>query len=172
MAQTTAARPAARRAPTEAQAKAKAHRQAARADALPDWSALGGPTGRVSRQTGRAHAGAQQASKRASAKSAAQTRVRPLDAVPSVRFGALTVLACVVVTLFVSHVYATRATLDALQEARRDNERLRLTHQRLSGAFDRMTAPDRVMPQALRLGLVEGIAYGPPIALDAERPTD
>jgi hypothetical protein len=92
--------------------------------------------------------------------------------VPSLRTGLLAVFACLVITLFVSHVYATRATLDALQDARRENERLRLSHQRLSGAFDRMTAPDRVMPRALALGLVEGIAYGAPITLDAERPLD
>lgn len=93
-------------------------------------------------------------------------RSRPLDAVPSLRFGAMTLLVCIVMTLFVSHVYATRATLADLQDARRENERLRLTHQRLQGDVDRMTGPQTVMAQAARLGLEEGVAYGQPIHLD------
>lgn len=161
----TTSRSDTRRAPTAQQARTKAQRTSSRADALPEWSALGGrPTsGSVAKQVGRAAAGARQASKRAAAKA---SRVRPLDAVPSLRFGVMTVLVCLVLTLFVSHVYATRATLDALQSARRQNEALRLTHQRLQGAFDRMTAPDVVMPRAAALGLQEGVAYGPPITIE------
>ena len=170
MAQTAAptkTRSTTRRAPTAQQSRAKAKRSAARTDALPEWSALGGRPmkGSVAKQVGRAAAGAKQASKRAASKAG---RARPLDAVPSLRFGVMTVLACIVLTLFVSHVYATRATLDALQSARRQNEALRLTHQRLQGAFDRMTAPDVVMPRATALGLQEGVAYGPPITLTTD----
>ncbi len=169
MATTTArSKPAAsprRKAPT---AKASAPRAEGTAT-LPDWTALGGTsTARVARAPGRDVGGTRQAERRAAAK----RHVRALDAVPSVRTGLLAVLACLVVTLFVSHVYATRATLDGLQDARRENERLRLSNQRLSGAFDRMTAPDRVMPRALAFGLVEGIAYGAPITLDAEQLLD
>jgi|GEM_PF-3416791 len=169
-----AARPAARRAPTEAQSRARARRTAARADALPGWDALAAPgarasgaKGRVARAGGRAEGGQRQAEQRAAAK----RRVRALDVAPSLRAGLWTVLASVVLTLFISHSYATRHTLDALQEARHENERLRLTQRRLAGAFDRMTAPDRVMPRAVALGLVEGVAYGTTVTLDTE-PTD
>lgn len=130
---------------------------------LPAWGDLGPVgTGRIAKQATRAKAGAKQASKKAAAK---VRRARPLDAVPSLRFGLLTLLACVVVTLFVSHVYATAATLADLQDARRENERLRLTHQRLQGDVDRMTGPRIIMTEAARLGLEEGVAYGPPIHL-------
>ena len=77
----------------------------------------------------------------------------------------ITLVVCVVLTLFLGHAYATRATLDALQDARRENERLLLTHQRLQGDVDRMTGPSAVMGRASSLGLEEGVAYGPTIRL-------
>lgn len=126
-----------------------------RAVALPGWGELHGGAG----ATGRKTASGKAARRRADAK------LRALDTVPSLRFGLVTLLACVLVTLFVAHVYATAATLDQLQEARRTNERLRLTHQRLRGDFDRMTGPRAVMPRAAALGLEEGVAYGPPVHL-------
>ena len=95
-------------------------------------------------------------------------RLRPFDVVPSLRFGLLVVLACVIGTIFVAHVYATRSTLAELQDARRENVRLRLAGQRLRGEFDHMTGPDAVMPRATALGLVEGVAYGVPVELTAE----
>ncbi len=169
-----AARPAARRAPTEAQARTRARRTAARADGMPGWDALAAPGAkasgtkasapRVARAEGRTEGGQRQAAQRAASK----RRLRALDIAPSLRAGVWTVLASVVLTLFISHSYATRHTLDALQEARHENERLRLTQRRLAGAFDRMTAPDRVMPRAVALGLVEGVAYGTTVTLDTE----
>ena len=127
-----------------------------RAASLPGWGELPAD-GAGSKK--RRKAGGKAARRRADA------RLRALDTVPSLRFGLVTLLACVLVTLFVAHVYATAATLDALQEARRQNDRLRLTHQRLKGDFDRMTGPRAVMPRAAALGLEEGVAYGPPVAL-------
>lgn len=151
----------ARRAPSTATAKKKARRRTG--TSFPAWGDLSAPpAGRLAKQAGRAKAGAKQASRKAAAK----TRLRPLDAVPSVRFGILTLLACLAMTLYVSHVYATRATLADLQDARRANERLRLTHQRLQGDVDQMTGPRAVMAAAARLGLDEGVAYGPTIHLD------
>lgn len=126
--------------------------------ALPGWQQIGSSAG----STQRKKAGGKAAKRRAAAKS----RLRALDATPSLRFGLVALLVCVLATLFVSHVYATAHTLDALQEARRTNDRLRLTHQRLKGDFDRMTGPSAVMPRAAALGLEEGVAYGPPIHLD------
>ncbi|NNF59661.1 MAG: hypothetical protein HKN04_15605 [Rhodothermaceae bacterium] len=93
-------------------------------------------------------------------------RARFLDAAPSLRFGVWTMIACIAVTLYVGHVYATQATLAALQQAERENLRLHLTHERLQGAYDRMTGPQAVMGRARALGLDEGIAYGPVIHLD------
>lgn len=131
---------------------------------LPDWGDLGPvESGRIAKQAGRAKAGAKHASKKAAQK---VRRSRPLDAVPSLRFGVLALLVFVAMTLYVSHVYATRATLAELQDARRTNERLRLTNQRLQGDVDRMTGPRTIMAEAARLGLEEGVAYGPPIHLD------
>ncbi len=149
-----------RRTPSKRLSSAKARRGVG----LPGWADL--PASPPSRLTGtatRAKAGAKKASTEAARK---VRRARPLDAVPSLRFGLTTLLVCVVLTLFLGHAYATRATLDALQEARRENERLRLTHQRLQGDVDRMTGPRAVLGRAAALGLDEGVAYGPTIRLD------
>ena len=170
-----AARPAARTAPRPAPTpalaarKASAGRTAATGRSLPGWADLD-PTG-VAARTGRTAAGQRKAAQLADRKAdrpAGHTpaRLRPFDAVPSLRFGLLVLLACIAGTLFVAHVYATRATLAELQEARRESEHLRLAGQRLRGEFDRMTGPDAVMPRAAALGLVEGVAYGVPIQID------
>lgn len=120
-----------------------------RAGDLPTWSDLGG----------RAHPARGK-------KTRASQRLRPLDATPGLRLGLLVLIGCVLVTAFVGHTFATQATLAEVQAARTENTRLRLTNQRLRGAFDRMTGPEAVMPKAAALGLEEGIAYGPPISLD------
>lgn len=144
--------------------KRASSRTAVRPDALPDWGDLPKPPpSKLAGGAKRAKAGARKAQKEAAKK---VRKARPLDAVPSLRFGATTLAVCVVLTLFLGHAYATRATLDALQEARRENERLRLTHQRLQGDVDRMTSPGAVLSRAAALGLEEGVAYGPTIRLD------
>lgn len=89
--------------------------------------------------------------------------MRMLDVAPSLRFAVWTLIACIAVTLYVGHVYATQSTLAELQRERRENLRLRLTQDRLRGAFDRMTGPRQVMDRAAALGLEEGAAYGPVI---------
>jgi hypothetical protein len=123
-------------------------KQKARSGHLPGWSDLGGKPS--SRGT----------------KTKASRRVRALDATPSLRLGVLLLLACALMTAFVGHTFATQATLAEVQAAQKENERLRLTNQRLRGAFDRMTGPEAVMPAAARLGLEEGVAYGPALTLD------
>ena len=152
----------ARRAPSKSASARKTRRRGS--DALPSWSDLPATTGpSLHDHAARARAGAKKASQKAADK--VRQRGRALDAVPSLRFGLLTLAVCVVLTLFLGHAYATRATLDALQDARRENERLRLTHQRLQGDADRMTDPSTVMRRAASLGLEEGVAYGPTIRL-------
>lgn len=150
-----------RRSPASRTTSAKAGRPSG---ALPGWSDLpASPPSKIAGQARRASAGAKKASQEAAKK---VRRARPLDAVPSLRFGVTTLAVCLVLTLFLGHAYATRATLDALQEARRENERLRLTHQRLQGDVDRMVGPSAVLNRAATLGLEEGVAYGPTIRLD------
>lgn len=157
MAPSTKTRSKAKKAPRRAAPSARlVAKKNGRAVSLPGWGEL--PSDLAGKK-GRTKAGNKAARRRADAK------LRALDTVPSLRFGLITLLACVFVTLFVAHVYATAATLDALQEARRQNERLRLTHQRLKGDFDRMTGPRAVIPRAAALGLAEGVAYGPPVHL-------
>lgn len=135
---------------------------------LPGWDDLAPATRTGS--AARAEAGARKATQLAERKATERkAAARALDAVPSLRFGFGLLLVCLAATLFVAHVYATRATLADLQTARRDGERLRLTEQRLRGELDRMTGPAAVMPRALALGLVEGVAYGVPITLTAPR---
>ena len=163
MATQTATRPK-KKAPRRASSSVTSRKTRRNGTALPAWGDLGPVEGgRISKQASRAAAGAKRASKEAAAK---VRRTRPLDAVPSLRFGVLALLMFVGMTLYVSHVYATRATLAELQDARRTNERLRLTNQRLQGDVDRMTGPRTIMAEAARLGLEEGVAYGPPIHLD------
>ena len=156
----------ARRAPSKAAPAKRARHRAG--ESLPAWGDLPNPKTRsgLTAKANRAKAGAKKASQKAAAK--VRTRGRALDAVPSLRFGLVTLAVCLVLTLFLGHAYATRATLDALQDARRENERLRLTHQRLQGDVDRMTGPSAVMGRAGSLGLEEGVAYGPTIRLSGD----
>ncbi len=156
----------ARRAPSKAASAKRARRGTG--ESLPAWGDLPETKKRstLTAKATRARAGAKKASQKAAAK--VRTRGRALDAVPSLRFGVVTLVVCLVLTLFLGHAYATRATLDSLQDARRENERLRLTHQRLQGDVDRMTGPSAVMGRAGSLGLEEGVAYGPTIRLSSE----
>jgi len=139
---------------------------ARRGGGLPGWGDLPAtPPSKLAGQAKRAKAGAKKATTEAAKK---VRKARPLDAVPSLRFGAMTLAVCVVLILFLGHAYATRATLDALQDARRENERLRLTHQRLQGDVDRMTGPRAILSEAAAIGLEEGISYAPTIRLGEE----
>ena len=161
MPQTAPPKAPTRKAPSKSASAKRARRRTG--TALPGWTDLpASPPSRIAGGARRAKAGAKKASQKATEK---VRRARPLDAVPSLRFGLMTLLGAALLVLFLAHSYATRATLDALQDARRDNERLRLTHQRLQGDVDRMTGPTAVMGRAAALGLEEGVAYGPTIRL-------
>jgi len=158
----TKAKPAKKRSAPSASAAAKKARRGT-GETLPAWGDLKTPPpSKLAKRASRAKAGAKKATHEAAAK---VRRSRPLDVVPSLRFGLATMIGCLVITLFLSHAYATRALLDDLQEARRLNEQLHLTHQRLQGDVDRMVRPSTVLSQAARLGLEEGVAYGPTIRL-------
>ena len=153
--------------PRPAPAPALAARKARLGTALPGWADLDGTPAGVAGRDGRAAAGQRKATQladRKAGRSVMAVRLRAFDVVPSL----LVVLACVIGTVFVAHVYATRSTLAGLQDARRENVRLRLAGQRLRGEFDHLTGPDAVMPRATALGLVEGVAYGVPVELTAD----
>ena len=92
-----------------------------------------------------------------------------LDKVSTVRFGLVLLAVATVVTLFIGHVHATQDLLDDLQQARRENLRLHLQHNRLKGAFDQATGPSVVYERAGTMGLVEGIEYGPTIKASESR---
>ena len=119
-----------------------------RTGGLPGWKDLGGKAPSRGKKT------------------SASRKLKALDATPSLKLGLLLLFACALVTAFIGHTFETQATLSDVQAAQKENERLRLTNQRLRGAFDQMTGPEEVMPRAARLGLVEGVAYGPAISLD------
>ncbi len=95
-------------------------------------------------------------------------RAHFLDVAPSLRFGVWVLVGCIAATLYVGHVFATQETAAALQRAERENLQLHLTHERLQGAYDRMTGPDQILGRAAALGLEEGVAYGPTLHVTNE----
>ena len=158
---TTATKPrksAAKKSTSSSRPRPSSRLAARKAGTLPGWKDLD--------KGGRTQKSASSRKKASNKKTLSKKGLRPLDAVPSLKTGLLALFAFVAVVAFVNHVYGTRATLDELQDARRENERLRLTHQRLQGDVDRMTGPDAVMPRAAALGLEESVAYGPTIVLE------
>ncbi len=111
---------------------------------LPGWGDLGGEP--LARKVGRTEA--------------------LLGRVSMGRFVLLVVAAAVAFLLYVGHVYRTDEVLSELQIVRRENLRLHLKYNRTKAAFDAATAPGTIIPKARALGLEEGIAYGPAIAVE------
>jgi hypothetical protein len=69
-------------------------------------------------------------------------------------------------TLYVGHVHATTDVYNQLQDARAENQRLHLKHNRLKGAYDRRTGPSVIYDRARELGLQESVTYGTPITVE------
>ena len=88
-----------------------------------------------------------------------------LDRVPTRRFVLLVLLACVGLTGYVSHTYATDALASAAESLRLENERLHLRLGRLQTERDRRIGPAVILERAAALGLAEGHAYAQPIQL-------
>ena len=86
--------------------------------------------------------------------------------ISTARFALVLFLVAGVFTLYIAHVYASQDLLNSLQQMRRDNLQLHLSHNRITGAIDRATGPSVIYRRAAALGLEEGITYGPPILLD------
>ena len=125
-----------RRAPSEGKAKAAA--------ALPSWTDLDAGSAAAIRAGGKGGA---------------------LDRVPTRQFVLLVVLACVALTAYVSHTYATNKLAREAESLRLENERLHLRHDRLQTERDRRIGPAVILERAAVLGLVEGHAYAQPIQM-------
>ncbi|MEM1041079.1 MAG: hypothetical protein AAGI91_00470 [Bacteroidota bacterium] len=107
------------------------------------------------------------ASKRGASARRAKAPKRGLaEGVPTLRFAGYVAAACVLLTLYVGHIYSTQELAAEVQQLQRENHRLVLKHNRLRGAFDRMTAPSVILQRAGALGLETGSAYGPTIQLE------
>lgn len=89
-----------------------------------------------------------------------------LENVTTVRFALLILAIAGVFTLYVGHVHATTDLYDQLQQARAENQRLHLKHNRLKGAFDRRTGPSVIYERARELGLRASVTYGPPVSVE------
>jgi hypothetical protein len=68
-------------------------------------------------------------------------------------------------TLYVGHVHATQQLFETLHTLKKDNLRLHLNLDQLRGEMDRAAGPAVLYPEARRLGLKEGYAFGPTIHL-------
>lgn len=88
------------------------------------------------------------------------------ERVSTVRFALLLILFAGAFTLYVGHVHATKNLLGEVQEARAENQRLHLKHNRLQGEFARKTSSSVIYERARELGLRASETYGPPISID------
>lgn len=89
-----------------------------------------------------------------------------LENVSTGRFALLILAIAALFTLYVGHVHATTDLYNQLQDARTENQRLHLKHNRLKGAYDRRTGPSVIYDRARALGLQESVTYGPPITVE------
>ena len=93
-----------------------------------------------------------------------------LENVSTLRFSLLILAVAAVFTLYVGHVHATTDLYNQLQQARAENQRLHLKHNRLQGAFGRRVGPSVIHERARELGLRESVTYGPPITIESPTP--
>lgn len=89
-----------------------------------------------------------------------------LENISTLRFSLLILAIGAVFTLYVGHVHATTDLYNQLQQAREENQRLHLKHNRLQGEFDRRVGPSVIYRRAHELGLRGSVTYGPPITLE------
>lgn len=89
-----------------------------------------------------------------------------LERVSTVRFTVVVLLLAGAFTLYVGHVHATEDLLGQVQEARAENQRLHLKHNRLKGEFARKTSPPVIYEHARDLGLKKSVTYGPPVSVE------
>ncbi len=97
------------------------------------------------------------------------SRPRPtgfMAQVSTLRFALLLFAMAAAFTVYVGHVYATQDLLAAVQEARKENQRLHMRYNQRKAAFDQATSPTVIYRRARALGLEEDVAYGPTIHLN------
>ena len=111
------------------------------ATALPSWTDL--ETGNTRRRS-----------------SPQRTKGHFVEKVSTLKFALVVILLAAASTAYVGHVQATQQLLEAVQEARAENQSLHLQHNRLNGEFDRRTGPRVIHERARELGLQETVRYG------------
>ncbi len=89
-----------------------------------------------------------------------------LGGVSTVRFVAGVLAVLVLVTLYVSHVNATRDVTQEVQALRRERLELQLELNRVSGDYERITGHTQIAGRARDLGLVEAVPEGRPIVVN------
>jgi len=89
-----------------------------------------------------------------------------LESVSTGRFALLILAIAGLFTLYIGHVHATTDLYGQLQEARAENQRLHLKHNRLKGTYDRRTGPSVIYDRARELGLQESVTHGAPIVTE------
>ena len=85
------------------------------------------------------------------------------DQLSTKQFALYTFVAVLLMSLYVSHVFATQKALAKLEEVRRHHEQLTLEYNQKKASFDHLVRPDQVYHRAKELGFTEGTVFGPPI---------
>ena len=85
------------------------------------------------------------------------------DQLSTQQFALYTFVAVLLMSLYVSHVFATQDALAKLEEVRRQNMQLTLDYNQKKASFDNLVRPDQVYHRAKELGFTEGTVFGPPI---------
>lgn len=93
----------------------------------------------------------------------AKRNAATFEQISTPKFAIYTFLAVLLMSLYVSHVFATQKALTALEDVRRQNLQLTLEYNQKKASFDNMVRPDQVYHRAKELGFTEGIAFGPPV---------
>lgn len=90
-----------------------------------------------------------------------------MENVSTLRFSLVILAIAGAFTLYVGHVHTTTDLYNELQQARAENQRLHLKHNRLQGEFDRRVGPSVIYERARGLGLQGSVTYGPPITVES-----
>lgn len=89
-----------------------------------------------------------------------------VDAIPTLRFAVLVLIACGALVMYVGHLYASQALVEEVQALQREQSRLVLQQNRLRGEFDRATEPTIILDRAAALGLRPANGYAPTLIME------
>lgn len=89
-----------------------------------------------------------------------------VDAIPTLRFALLVLIACGALVMYVGHLYASQALVEEVQALQREQSRLVLQQNRLRGEFDRATEPTLILDRASALGLRPADGYAPTLLME------